>query len=85
MNLGENCRALLYSYLAGVLSLKRDIIPHRLQDFAATIQDIFKLGSKVIDGLITKTLCDRLNVDYAVVKDMGFQVAIEEIKRKSMI
>jgi hypothetical protein len=84
LNLGENCRALIYSYLAGTLSLKKDIIPRKLQEFATSIEDIFKLGGKVIDGLIVKTLCDKINLDYSLVKDLVFRDAVEEIKKKSM-
>ncbi len=85
MDLGESTKALLYTYLAAALSLKRDQIPKRLEDFDVAIEDIFKLGRKVIDGLVLKTLCDKLNVDYAIVKDMGLQKAIEEIKKRSEI
>jgi ribulose kinase len=84
-NLGESCRALLYTYLAAALSLKREQIPKRFEDFTTAIKDIFKLGSKVIDGLVLKTLCDKLNVDYSLIKDMGLEAAIEEIKRRSSI
>lgn len=84
-NLGESCRALLYTYLAAALSLKKDQIPKRLEDFTVVIKDIFKLGSKVIDGLVLKTLCDKLNVNGNLVKDMELQAAIEEIKRRSII
>lgn len=85
MNLGESTKSLLYTYLAAALSLKKDQIPKRLQDFTAAIGDIFKLGRKVIDGLVLKTLCEKINVDYTVVKDMEFQTAIEEIKKRSLI
>ena len=84
-SLGESCRSLLYTYLAAALSLKKDQIPKRFEDFTTAIKDIFKLGSRVIDGLVLKTLCDKLNVDYALVKDMELQTAIEEIKRRSTI
>ena len=84
-SLGESCRSLLYTYLAAALSLKKDQIPKRFEDFTAAIKDIFKLGSKVIDGLVLKALCDKLGVDYALVKDMELQRAIEEIKRRSAI
>jgi hypothetical protein len=82
-NLGESCRSLLYTYLAAALSLKREQIPDRFEDFTAAIKDIFKLGSKVIDGLVLKTLCDKLNVNYGLIKNMDLQAAIEEIKRRS--
>ncbi|WXG44583.1 MAG: hypothetical protein WED04_11215 [Promethearchaeati archaeon SRVP18_Atabeyarchaeia-1] len=85
LNLGESTRSLLYTYLAAALSLRKDQIPKRLEDFATAIKDIFKLGAKVIDGLVLKTLCDKLNVDYALLKDMELQTAIEEIKKRSMI
>jgi ribulose kinase len=84
-NLGESCRELLYTYLAAALSLKKEQIPKRFEDFTTAIKDIFKLGSKVIDGLVMKTLCDKLNVDYALIKDMELQAAIEEIKRRTRI
>jgi hypothetical protein len=84
-NLGESCRSLLYTYLAAALQLRKDQIPKRFEDFTVAIRDIFKLGSRVIDGLVLKTLCDKLNVDYGLVKDMELQTAIEEIKRRSTI
>jgi ribulose kinase len=83
MNLSESCRSLLYKYLAGALSLKKDQIPKRLEDFNMAIKEIFKLGTKVIDGLFLKTLCEKLNVDYVLIKSIDLQTTIEEIKRRS--
>jgi ribulose kinase len=85
LNLGESTRALLYTYLAAVLSLKKDQIPERFEDFALAIKQIFKLGSKVIVGLVLKTLCEKLNVEYTLVKDMELQAAIDEIKKRSTV
>jgi hypothetical protein len=84
-NLGESSRALLYTYLAAALSLKKDQIPKRFEDFAEAIKHIFKLGSKVIEALIFKSLCERVNVEYASIKNMDLEAAIEEIKKKSAI
>jgi ribulose kinase len=81
LNLGENARGLLYTYLAAALSLKKDQIPKRFEDFAGAIKQIFKLGSKVIDSLIFKILCEKTNVEYASIKDMDLQAAIEEIEK----
>lgn len=85
LNLGESTRSLLYTYLAAFLSLKKDQIPKRFEDFATVIKDVFKLGTKVIDGLVLKILCDKLNVDHNLAKNMELQTAIEEIKKRSMI
>jgi ribulose kinase len=85
LNLGESTRALIYTYLAAALSLKKDQIPERFGDFAIAIKQIFKLGSKIIVGLVLKTLCEKLNVEYSLVKDMELQAAIEEIEKRSAI
>jgi hypothetical protein len=85
MSLGEGCRAILYKYLASALSLRKDQIPTRLEGFTGAVREIFRLGARVIESLILKTLCEQLDIDYSILKDMEFQTAIEEIRMRTTI
>jgi hypothetical protein len=80
MNLGESCRAILYTYLAAALSLKKDQIPGNLEEFTVALRDIFKQGEKVIDELILETLCEKLGYNYKDIRDKNFTDAVQQIR-----
>jgi len=81
MAIGKSCRTSIYFYIEKS-SIKRDQIPQRLEDFSSTIQKIFGQGSLVIQRLILRKLCAKLNVNYESVKDREFQVAVGEIRNR---
>jgi len=83
MILGESGRATIYLYVEEKVSLKKEEIPQRLQDFASAIQGIFGSGAPIIDGLILKRLCEKLNVNHESVKGKEFQAAIGEVMKRS--
>ena len=81
MELGESSRAIVYFYVERNFSLKKTEIPKRLEDFSTAIRRIFGLGGIVMEELILKRLCEKLNVNYESVKDNEFHVAIEKTKK----
>jgi len=81
MELGESSRAIVYFYVERNLSLKKVEIPKRLEDFSAAIRKVFGMGGLVMEELILKKLCEKLNVYYESVKNSEFHVAIEKAKK----
>lgn len=63
-------------------SLKKDAIPQRLRFFLGD-SEVFGPGALVIERLILKKLCSKLNVNYENVKDNEFQSAVKEVKKRS--
>jgi len=83
MVLGESVRAAIYLYLERYHSLKKDEIPQRLENFSKAMRKIFGSGGPVIEKLILKRLCQKLNVNYESVKDKEFQAAVEETMKSA--
>lgn len=83
MVLGESPRAAIYFHIEKYSSLKKDEVPQRLNDFSTATRKIFGMGEPVMEKLILKRLCQKLNVNYESVKGREFQVAVEEIRKRS--
>jgi len=83
MVIGESPKAAMYVYIEGVYSLAKEEIPQRLQDFSSAVQKIFGSGGLVIEKLILRRLCEKLNVNYGSVRYKGFQAAVEEVRERS--
>jgi hypothetical protein len=84
LNLGETCRNVLYTYLGSALSLKKYMIPKKLEEFTGAMNGVFRSGTKVIEGLIIRALCEKLDANWESVKNKGLVSAIKEIKDMAM-
>lgn len=83
-HLGQSVRALIYFRVERDHSLRKDEIPQRLGDFFSTIQGIFGEGAAIVEKWIVERLCEELGVNYENVKDQGFPVAVEEVRKRSI-
>jgi len=82
--LGESCRALIYGYLKRSYSLKKEEIPQRLKDFHLAIQKIYGCGVVIIETVILRVLCEKMHVNYEIVKEYEFPTAVEKLKARTM-
>jgi len=83
MILGESPRAATCFHLERYQFLRRHEILRRLEDFSMAIRKIFGLNGPVMEELILRRLCERLDVDYENVKDNQFEVAVEKLRKRS--
>lgn len=82
MILGESCRASIWYYLKRDFSIERNEAQRKIEDFCLAIRKIFGSGGPVIEKLILRRLCDKLNLDYQDVKDSTLQIAVEKIQER---
>jgi hypothetical protein len=81
--LGEARRVTVYNLLETDTSIKKEEIPSRLGDFSSSIRKIFDAGGPVVERLIVKKPCQRLDLEYQAFKQGDFQTAVEQCRKRS--
>jgi len=59
-SLGDSSRQALYFHLEKTFKIKRQDIPHRIEDFADALGEIFGVGAKVLEIMIIKRLYEKV-------------------------
>lgn len=62
--LDETVRQSIYSYIERKYKVKREEIPDRLEDFHKALEGTLGAGGKVVERIIAKDLCSRLNLKF---------------------
>jgi hypothetical protein len=85
MILGQSARASIYLHLESKYSIRKDEIPQKLEIFSQMIRGLLgQEGKSIIDGIILKKFCQKLNAPYETIKDLELESAIEEMKRRQL-
>ena len=58
-SLGDSARQAIYFHLENKFKIRRDEIPHRVEDFADGLEKIFGVGARFIEILIMKKIYER--------------------------
>jgi hypothetical protein len=62
---GESTRHLVYYKLKRDCSIRRDEIPEKLDEFRAELENIFWVGARVVERVISEKLCAKLGLTFA--------------------
>ena len=62
--LGDSGKQVVYSHLENTLKMKKNDIPHRIEEFTGAIEDIFKTGANLIEIQIMKCLFKRVGKSF---------------------
>lgn len=59
-SLGDSAKQVIYFYLEKTYKIKKQDIPHKIEEFADAIEKIFGLGAKFLEILIMKRLYEKV-------------------------
>ena len=79
-SLGNSSKeALLHGFEAS-FKVKRENIAQNLTEFRKTLETILGPGSRCLEEIITRHLCEKLGVDSAKLNSGDFIVSVEKLK-----
>jgi len=79
---GEHAVSIIYDYMERRLSLRREEIPERIEDFREGLREFLSTGACVVEKAILKKLYKNYGLDFEEEEDQGFEYYIRELKRR---
>jgi hypothetical protein len=82
-SLGETPKTAIYFHLEKTFNIKKQEIPHRIEDFTSALEEIFGLGAMHLEILFMKHLHAKIGGVYEWVepKDFTFPTYVHMIKQ----
>lgn len=86
-SLGESPKKVIYYFLEEKFNIPKHEIPNKLEDFASSLEEIFKDGAKCLEKLFLQNLYEKLGgvsdqVDMSSVgQELPFHGCVELIRR----
>lgn len=80
--LGDIPRQTLFSSLEENFDIKREDIPHRMEDFQKAFSALFGKAAPVMTRVIARNLCDMLHIPYYERKDLDLKMYVEDCRRR---
>ena len=80
--LGEIAREALYSHVERRYQVKREEIPNRLDVLHEVFEGVFGAGARVIERLIAKTLCGKVNLEFIEHENWTLLEYVEDLRKR---
>jgi|GEM_PF-3779508 len=80
--LGETATAIIFLHLERDHGLKRDVLHRNVEEFSADLTGLLGSGAPLLEGLIIKLLCSRLQSEYDVKPEFGFADHVEGLRER---
>ena len=83
-SLGESAKQSIYYHLEKGYGLRKQEIPHKVDDFSTAIQAIFGSGTKFLEGLILNKLHEKSGeiFDLTVSQNLSLPKSVEYARRR---
>lgn len=78
--LGESGKHMIFFHLEKSYSIKKHEIPKKPEAFAKGLEKIFGAGASVLEKLIVKSLCSKLELSYEDVESRSFADYVRYVK-----
>ena len=82
-SLGESSKQAIYFHLEKTYGVKKQNIPQNIEAFSSALEKIFGPGSKFIETLVSKGLCEKagLNTKDDSIKNLSFVETVATVKK----
>ena len=78
--LGESGKHMIFFHLDKSYSIKKHEIPKKPEAFAKGLEKIFGAGASVLEKLIVKSLCSKLELKYEDIESLPFADYVKYVK-----
>jgi hypothetical protein len=78
-SLGDSAKHVVYFYLKKTFKINKQDIPHKIEEFADSIEKIFGLGAKFLEILIMKCLYEKVGNDLEYNQEQEDLIFIEYV------
>lgn len=79
--LGDSVRQVIYRHMESSLSIKRDEIPERLEDFSEVLKKMLGSGANILLTFIARKLYAKFELSFEERSGWGFIDYVENAKR----
>lgn len=79
---GEYATSIIYDYLERNLSLKKDEIPMRIEEFRKGLRKFLSTGAYVVEKTVLKKLYSSYGLDFEEKENYDFEDYVRELKKK---
>ena len=81
-SLGNSPREAIFYHLEASFQLKKEDIPLNLTEFKQALEKIFGPGTPYIEKLITRRLCEKLELNFEDDENVNLLIYVDDAKKR---
>ena len=79
---GETAGKTILLHLERNNGLKREAIPRNIEEFSSGLTELLGSGARVLEGLVIKLLCSKLQLDYDAKPNLRFAGHVQKLRER---